>query len=214
MEELQPQCEREIGRTLAVQFSSTAALKKRIEAGESFDVTIITSEALTNLEKQGKTAEASRVALGRSELGIGIRAGAAKPDIHTTEALKTTLRTAKSITFPQDGATRGDIEKMLERLGIATEVKPRIILAPSSGAATQSVAEGKAAMVITLFSEIVPVHGVEILGALPGEFERYVSFEAAANAASQNAEAARALIAFLTGPKAAPTFKAKGVARR
>ena len=186
----------------------------RIEAGESFDVTIITSEALSNLEKQGKIAGDSRVALGRSELGIGIRAGAAKPDIHTTEALKTTLRTAKSITFPQDGATRGDIEKMLERLGIATEVKPRIILAPSSGAATQSVAEGKAAMVITLFSEIVPVHGVEILGALPGEFERYVSFEAAANAATKNGDTAKALIAFLTGPKAAPTFKAKGVARR
>ena len=214
MGELQPACEREIGRPLAVQFSSTAALKKRIEAGEAFDVTIITAEALNDLEKQGRIAGASRVRLGRSELGIGIRAGALKPDIRTTDALKATLRTAKSITFPQDGATRGDIEKMLERLGIATEVKPRIILAPSSGAATESVAEGKAAMVITLFSEIVPVDGVEILGALPGEFARHVSFEAAASTATKNGDAAKALIAFLTGQKTAPMFRAKGVDRR
>ena len=214
MEELQPQCEREIGHPLAVQFSSTAALKKRIEAGEGFDVTIITAEAVGDLERQGKIARTSRAALGRSQLGIGIRAGSAKPDIHSTDALRATLRKAQSITFPQDGATRGDIERMLDRLGIATEVKPRIILAPSSGAATESVAEGKAAMVITLFSEILPVRGVEILGALPGEFEHHVSFEAASNSAPKDAGAAQSLIACLSGAKAAQVFKAKGVERR
>ena len=214
MDELGAQCERETGHALSLAFSSTAALKKRIEAGEPFDVTIITSEAITDLTKQGKIAAGSRVALGRSELGIGIRAGAPKPDIHTADALKQTLRKATSITFPRDGATRGNIEQMFGSLGIATEIQPRIILAPSSGAATASVADGKAALVITLFSEIVPVHGLEILGSLPGEFRHYINFEAAAGARTKNAEAAKAVIAFLTGVKAAPVFKAKGVERR
>src|SRR5207244_6677368 len=108
--------------------------------------------------------------LRSSELGTGIRAVAPKPDIRTAEALKKTLHDAKSITYPQDGASRGYIEQMFERLGIAADVKPKIILAPGSGPATESVADGKAALVITLFSEIAPVHGVEILGPLPGEF--------------------------------------------
>ena len=214
MEEPQPQCERAIGHPLALDFNSTASLKKKIEAGEGFDVAIITSEAIGDLIKQGKLAGGSRADLGRSELGIGIRAGAAKPDIHTPEALKRTLRDAKSITYPQDGASRAYIENMFERLGIAADVKPRIILAQGSGPATESVAAGKAALVITLFSEIVPIHGIEILGPLPGEFRYDIRFAAAASATTKHAEAAKALITLLAGPKAAPTFKAKGLEPR
>jgi molybdate transport system substrate-binding protein len=214
MEELQPQCERAIGHPLALQFNSTASLKKKIEAGERFDVAIITSEAIGDLIKQGKLAGGSRADLGRSELGIGIRAGAAKPDIHTPEALKRTLRDAKSITYPQDGASRAYIEKMFERMGIAADVMPKIILAQGSGPATESVAAGKAAFVITLFSEIVPIHGVEILGPLPGEFRYDIRFAAAASATTENGKAAKALMTFLAGPEAAPTFKAKGLEPR
>jgi molybdate transport system substrate-binding protein len=211
MEELQPQCERAIGHPLALQFNSTLSVKKMIEAGQGFDVTLITTEAIDDLIKQGKLAGDSRVPLARSELGIGIRAGAAKPDIHTPEALKRSLREAKSITYPQDGASRGYIEKMFERLGVAADVKPKIILAKGSGPATESVAEGKAAMVITLFSEIVPIHGVEILGPLPGEYQSDIRFSAAASSTANDAAAAKALIAFLTGPKVAPALKAKGL---
>jgi molybdate transport system substrate-binding protein len=213
MEQLQPQCERAIGHPLAMQFHSTAAVKKQIEAGEQFDVTIITVEAIDDLTKEGKIAGGMRANLARSELGIGIPASAAKPDIHTPEALKQTLRDAKSITYPEDGASRGYIEKMFERMGIAAEVKPRIILAQGSGPATESVAQGKAAMVITLFSEIVPIHGVEILGPLPGEFHYDIRFAAAVSNTTKNAATAQALIAFLAGPKALPILRAEGLER-
>ena len=106
MEAVQPQCEKAVGRPLAIQFSSTASLKKRIELGEAFDVTIITTEAIGDLITQGKLTDASRTDVGRSELGIGIRSGAPKPDIRTPEALKKTLQEAKSITYPQAGASR------------------------------------------------------------------------------------------------------------
>jgi molybdate transport system substrate-binding protein len=214
MEELQPQVEKAIGRSLAIQFGSTASLKKRIETGEAFDVTIITTEAIGDLVAQGKLAGASQTDVGRSELGIGIRAGAPRPDIHTPEALKRTLQAAPSITYPQDGASRGWIETMFEKMGIAADVKPKIILAPGSGPATESVAAGRAAMVITLFSEIVPIRGVEILGPLPGDYKLAIRFAAAANATSPNAGAGTALIAFLAGPAAAPVLKAKGIEPR
>jgi molybdate transport system substrate-binding protein len=211
MEELKPGCEQAVGAPLEIQFSSTAALKKRIEAGEVFDGTLISAEGIADLIKQGKLVGASRVDLGRSALGIGIRAGAPKPDIRTTVALKQALLNAPSITYPRDGATRGFIEKMFERMGIAGQLKPKIILAPSSGAATGSVAAGKAAFVITLFSEIVPVRGVEILGALPGEYQNYVNFTIAANTSSKNAKAISKLAAFLKGQQTASVLKAKGL---
>src|SRR5439155_2008612 len=79
MEALQPQIEKAIGLRLAIEFGSTASLKKRIETGEAFDLTIITTEAIVDLIAHGKLAGASRADVGRSELGIGIRAGAPRP---------------------------------------------------------------------------------------------------------------------------------------
>jgi molybdate transport system substrate-binding protein len=146
-----------------------------------------------------------------SELGIGIRAGATRPAINTPQALTRTLREAQSITYPQDGATRSDIEKMFENLGIAADVKPKIILAPSSGAATESVASGRAALVLTLFSEIVPVGGTEILGPLPAPFQDAVHFQAAVSTAAKNMEIAKVLIGYLTGLQAARLYKTKGL---
>jgi molybdate transport system substrate-binding protein len=100
---------------------------------------------------------------------------------------------------------------MFESLGIAADVKPKIILAPSSGAATESVAAGKATFVLTLFSEIVPVAGTEILGPLPGAFKDAVHFQAAVSKSPRNAESARMAISFLTGPQAASVYKTKGL---
>ena len=157
-------------RAVEIEFNSTAGLKKKIAAGEAFDATIITVEAIDELIVHGILAAASRTEVGRSQLGIGIRSGAPKPDIRTPEALKQSLLAAKSITFPQDGASRGYLEEMFERLGVAAQLKPKIILAPGSGPATESVARGDAAMVLTLFSEIVTISGVEVLGPLPGAY--------------------------------------------
>jgi len=91
-----------------------------------FDATLITTEAVAELIKQGKLAAGSRTELARSELGIGIKAGIPKPDIHTVDALKRALREARVITYPQDGASRSYIDMMFERLGIAADVKPTL----------------------------------------------------------------------------------------
>jgi molybdate transport system substrate-binding protein len=211
LEALQSQAEKAIGRPLSIEFNSTAGLKKKIAAGEAFDATIITVEAIDELIAHGTLVAASRTEVGRSQLGIGIRSGAPKPDIRTPEALKQSLLAAKSITFPQDGASRGYLEEMFERLGVAAQLKPKIILAPGSGPATESVARGDAAMVLTLFSEIVTISGVEVLGPLPGAYRFDIRFAAAASAKSPNEAAAKTLIAFLTSPAAAPVLKAKGI---
>ena len=197
MEELRPQCERVIGHPLALQFNSTAGLKKQIETGDGFDVAMITSEAIDDLIKQGKLGGGSRAALGHVQLGIGIRAGAARPDIHTPEALKRTLLAAKSITYREDGASRPDIEKMFQRLGIAAAMQSRISLVQGSGTATDNVVAGKAQLVITLSSEIASVRGLQLLDQLPQEFRYDIPFEGAVSTSARNPEAAKALIACL-----------------
>jgi molybdate transport system substrate-binding protein len=214
MENLHKTCEASVGHPLDVRYSSTLSLKKSIEGGERFDVTMITTEAIDDLVKQGKLAADSKMSVGRSELGIGIKSGVPKPDIKTVDGLKKALLEVKSITYPQDGASRGYIEKMFERMGIAAQVKSKIILAPGSGPATQSVADGKAGFVITLFSEILPIKGVEILGALPGEFQSDIKFSTAAGVAASDKQAAKAVIACVTGSKATPVLKANGIDRK
>jgi molybdate transport system substrate-binding protein len=214
MESLHMSCEASVGYPLDIRYNSTSSVKKSIEAGESFDVTMITTEAIEDLVKQGKLAGDTKISIGRSELGIGIKSGVPKPDIKTVDGLKKALREVNSVTYPQDGASRGYIEKMFERLGVAAEVKPKIILASGSGPATQSVADGKAGFVITLFSEILPIKGVDILGALPNEFQSDIKFSAATSTAVSDKQAAKALIACVTGTKATAVLKAKGIDRK
>jgi molybdate transport system substrate-binding protein len=211
VEELRPQAERAIGRPLAIEFNSSSALKQKIETGEAFDVAILTSELLDELTKSGKIASGGSAGIARSGIGIGIRAGAPKPDIHSAAALKQTLLKAKSITFAQDGASRAYIVKMLDRFGIAEDVKSKIILEQGSTRAAARVADGSAEIIMTLVSEILPAPGVELLGPLPAEVQNYVSMSAGVGAKARNADAAKALIKFLSGPSVAPTLKAKGM---
>jgi molybdate transport system substrate-binding protein len=214
IEELRPQCERTIGHPLAIQYGSTTDLAKRIDAGESFDLTVLTTEAIDRLIKSGKLSGSSRAAIARCGVGVGIRAGAPKPNIATPEAMKAALLQAKAIAYAEDGASRVFVEKMEQTLGIAGQMKAKTMLTHGSGAADATVAEGKADIVLTLGSEILGVHGVELVGPLPAAVQGYINFAAAADAKGQNAEAAKAVIQFLKSPAAAPIYQAKGMEAR
>src|SRR5262249_47595743 len=155
-------------------------------------------------------AAVGRTDLGRSGIGVGIRAGAARPDIHSAETLKETLLKAKSLTWAQDGASRTYIDRMLTRFGIADEINRKTILEQGSTRATADVADGKAEIVITLVSEIVPVRGIELLGPLPAELQNYVTMTAGIGSRAINPVAAKALIHFLAGPAATAVYKSKG----
>jgi molybdate transport system substrate-binding protein len=210
-EDLQSQSERAIGHPLVVEYNSTAALKQKIDAGTNFDAAILTSEAIDKLVKEAKAAPGTSADFARCGIGVAVRAGSAKPDIRTPAALKQTLREAASITYAGDGASRTYIDKMLEHLGVAEATKPKTTLTQGSGPAMERVAAGQATIVMTLMSELLPVHGIDIVGPLPAELQSYVRFGAAAGAKASQPEGARALIAFLGSPAAASVYKAKGM---
>jgi molybdate transport system substrate-binding protein len=206
-----PQCEQAVGHPLAVEFGTTATIKPRIEGGEAFDFTVLTSEAIDALIKEGKVSADSRANIARVGIGIGIRGGAPKPDVSTPEALKKSLLNAKSITYAAAGASRPPTDKMLAAMGIADALKSKTLLLAGAEETSAAVRDGKAEILITLISEILSAKGLELAGPLPKEYQSYISFAAGVSPKAKNSEAAKAAVKFLTGPKAAAAYKAKGM---
>src|SRR5271155_1841267 len=124
------------GHKLAVIWGTAPMLVKRIEDGETADVLILSRAGIDTLLKQGKIAPGSDVTLASSGVGIAVKAGAPKPDISTPEALKATLLKARSIAYsePSAGGASGIyFAKLLERMGIAAEMKPKTKFPPAGG---------------------------------------------------------------------------------
>jgi molybdate transport system substrate-binding protein len=211
VEELTPQIERATGRKLAAQFNSSKNLRDKIQGGEPFDAAILTSDVLDDLIKQGKIAATTRADISRTGMGIGVRAGAPKPDISTPEALKRALLNAKSISFNPTGASAAPTFNIFSRLGITDAVKPKLVLDAEAGRPQMSVAAGKVELVISLIPEIKFFPGVDLVGPMPGELQSYINFAGALAANAHDAEGAKALLKFITSPAVVPTLKAKGM---
>jgi molybdate transport system substrate-binding protein len=214
VEELTPQIEHSIGRKLAAQFNSSKNLRDKIQAGEPFDAAILTSDVLDDLIKQGKIAAGGHAEISRTGMGIGVRAGAPKPDISTPEALKRTLLNAKSISFNPTGASAAHTYDMLARLGITEAIKPKLMLDAEAGRPQMNVAGGKAELVISLIPEIRFFPGVDLVGPVTSEFQSYVNFAGGIATNAHDKDAAKALIQFITGPGVVPVLKAKGMEPR
>src|SRR5712691_6259628 len=210
LEELGPQFEKATEHKLAFTLGTAVGLKGDIEKGATFDVAILTASAIDDLIKQGKVV-AARTDLARSGAGMAVRKGAPKPDISTTEAFKRTLINAKSIAYVEQGGTGIYLKGLLDRLGIAEELKAKTKLLPSTNPAALAVANGEAEIGMTQISEILPYAGAELVGPFPAEIQLRTSFATAVGTNAKEPEPAKALIKFLTAPAAAPVFKAKGL---
>ena len=211
LEALKPEAEKAAGHPLLIQYGSSASLKRTITAGEGFDLAILTTEATADLTKAGKIASGTAADVAHTGIGFGIRAGAPKLDISTPEAVKQALLKAKSISIVKEGASRATIDRMFELLGIAAAVASKTEMTNGTETSGEDVASGKAEIEIVPLSEVPLVHGVEILGPLPGDLQNYLHFQASVGASAKDAAGAKKVIQFLTSPAAAPVLKAKGM---
>ncbi len=210
MVELGPQFEKATGHKLIVTYGSTGPLKEQIDKGAAFDLTILGPAAIDDLIKQGKAAAATRVEVARSGMGVAIRKGAPKPDLGSTDAFKRALLNAKSIAYSDTGLTGTYIKGLVQRLGIADELKSKVV----NGRGAETVGQGKAELGITQISEILPVAGAELAGPLPPELQSYTVFPAAVATAAQQTDAAKDLLKFLGSPEAAKVIRSHGLEPR
>ena len=210
---LVPEYEKASGNRVVVANDTVGALAKRIAAGETFDVVVMTPAAVDELAAIGNVIPGSRTDLARVGVGVMVKAGAPKPDVSTVDAFKKAVLAAKSVSYidPASGGSSGIyVAKLLERLGIADQVKPKEKL-KKGGYVADYISSGEAELGIHQISEIVPVLGVTLIGPLPKDVQNYTVYSAGIGAATKHADAARALIAILSGPSAQALFKSKGM---
>ena len=208
--ELVAQFERASGHKVAIQFHVNAEVKRKIDGGEAFDAVVGNPEVIDELIREGKVSAASRASIGRAGVGVAVREGAAKPDIASVEGFRKTLLAAKSVAFPGEGASGRYFVSLLDRLGIAGEMKPKLRPMPASDA-VEIVARGEAEMVVVVMPRMSGVPGIDIAGPLPAELQTHIGFAAGVSASAKEPAAAQALVRFLASPEAAPVLRAKGI---
>ena len=213
VEELIPRFEQTSGDKVVLQFEPSTQLRKRIDAGEPFDLVIMTTALVDDEIKAGKLSNDGRTFIARSGLGVSIRAGAKKPNIATVDNFKRALLDADSITFAQQGASAQPFEVLVAKLGITSQLRPKYNLRNTAAEVGDAVATGIVTLGIAPVSEILPVRGVDLVGPFPKEVQSYVEMTGAASASAKQKDEAKKLLAFLVAPANLPVFTAKGMQR-
>ena len=203
------QFERETGHKIVVTYGLAAVLKQNFLDGTAADVLLLTGPIVEDLVKQGKVVAGSKVDVARSGVGIGIKAGAPRPDNSTAEALKNTVLAAKSVGYSKEGASGVAFARALERLGIAEQVRAKY--KDTGTKAGEMVVAGDIELGAAQIPELMAVPGVDVVGPLPAELQTVTVFSLGLATEAKAADAARAFIQFLAGPAAAPVYKAKGL---
>jgi molybdate transport system substrate-binding protein len=208
--ELAEQFERASGHTVRVVFAVNPEVKRRIDAGEAFDVAVLNPPVLDALIKEGRVVRETRSVIGRAGIGAAVREGAPKPDISTVAAFKRTLLSMSSVAYPGEGASGKYFVSVVQRLGIADEMKPKMRPMPAEYN-VEVVASGEVDMVVVVASRIAGVKGVQFVGTIPQELQTWIGFAGGAGTRARNAQAARDLLRFMTAPAAAAVLREAGV---
>jgi molybdate transport system substrate-binding protein len=210
IKELGPQFERSTGHTLVSKITPGPVVKRDIDAGEPFDLAISITPVIDDLIKEGKIVASTRSDVAYSGIGVGMRRGAPKPDISSVEAFKRALLGAKSVAYAAQGASGIYFKNLLERLGIADQMQPKLKPMPPDqyGAAVSS---GEVEMIVVTTSIILATGPAELVGPVPAELQFYNSFAAGVATHSNQPEIAGDLIKFVRSPAAAAVLRANGM---
>jgi molybdate transport system substrate-binding protein len=217
LSQLLPDFQKSSGDTATIEYGPAGAIAGRIQKGDAADVVILSRSQLQKLESNGKVVQGSLVNIAGIALGLAVRKGAPKPDISNVEAFKRTLLSARSIGYrdPTTGSTSGIYTaSLLERLGIAQDLRPKLNLDRSEGDVPENVflgvAKGEIEMQIGQITEIVISPGVDLAGPLPGEIQDTTLMAAGIITTSKAPDAAKALVSFISSASAAAVLKASG----
>jgi molybdate transport system substrate-binding protein len=208
--ELLPEFEKATGNTVKIGYTGTLDAKKRIAAGEHFDVLVMASPDIDGFIASGTLVPGSRIDVAKSGIGVGVKAGAPKPDISTSEAFKKALLAAKSIGY-STGPSGVYVLSLFERLGIANELKPKLKQTPTGVFVGTITASGEAEIGIQQVSEMAQFPGVDYVGPLPADIQKMTVFSSGIAANAKDTAAAKALVKFITAPEAGAAYKKRGM---
>ncbi len=214
LHDLLPEFERQTGIKVITSSGSSQGngpqtIGAQLRTGAQVDMVIMAREGLDVLVDEGRVVDGSAVDLAKTPIGVGMRAGASKPDLGTVDAFKQALLAAKVIAVPSSTTGIYLTGELLPRLGVAEAITVKSTARGS--AAVGMVASGEAVFSMQPVSEILHVPGVELAGLIPGEVQYISVFSAGIVRGSQQRDACERLIAFLTSGDAAAAIKNTGM---
>jgi molybdate transport system substrate-binding protein len=208
------QFEARTGHRIQATYNAVFALKTSLLAGEPADAVVLSAALIDELTAAGWLAEGSRADLGKVGTGVAVKAGTQLPDVSNAHVLRENIRAARRLYCPDpQHATAGKVVMgLLEKLGIAAELKPRLSLHPNGYAAMAAMAasDGVLQMGITQVTEILANPGVRLVGTLPGELQTLTTYSAGVVARAAEPELGREFVRQLTGFTAQPLLLAAG----
>jgi len=202
------------GHKLDFTVDTTGALQKRLRDGEKADIILVSAPGMDALEKEHLVVPGSRVELANATIGVSVRAGASLPDISSPEAFKKAMLAARSISYvdPKSGGTSGGyLDGLFQRMGIADEVKKKVVFGYQGSQVADAVASGRAELGLTFISEMLPNKGVKIAGPLPAAIQSATNYAVAIPVGSPNPEAARSFVQAMTTPEAKAAISKAGL---
>ena len=210
MSELAARFEQASGHRLVLRFGTTPELVRLATTGGPFDLGVTPRDVFKDAAAQARFVPGPTADIARVGLGVAVRAGAARPDIGTPEALKRTLLNAQSIATIPASAGGAATLRAFDLLGISEAVKAKTRAQTGPAQLVEAVAKGEAELGVFL-QNVLTAPGLDVVGPFPAELQQEVVFTAAPAANAREPDAARAFIAYLTTPDAKAVFKAKGM---
>jgi molybdate transport system substrate-binding protein len=210
LKELGAQFESASGHKIIFRFGTTPELIKLATSGDAFDLAVVPREVFKDAAAQSQLMPGPTTDIARVGLGVAIRSGAPKPDISSPEALKQTLLTAQSVATIPASAAGAQVLRLFERLGISEAMKAKTKAQPGPAQVVQAVANGEAELGVFL-ANVLTAPGLDLLGPFPAELQQEVIFTAGIAAKTNQVDAAKTFITYLTTPAAIALIKAKGM---
>lgn len=204
---------KQTGTDVKVRFATAPAIRKQMGEGAKADIVIAPPALVDELAKAGRIDGATATPIGKVGAGVASRPGGPTPDIRNADSLKKAVVAASSIVF-NTASTGLYIEKMLEKLGIAEQVKAKSKRPPTGAEVMELLLKGTGEEFgfgpmteILLYKD----KGLRLIGPLPAELQNYTSYTATAHAAPSNAKSAADFLHFLARPATRKIFAERGV---
>jgi molybdate transport system substrate-binding protein len=206
--------ERASGHRLIISYGTMGAINQRILDGETADLTIGSTASMAGLVQKGKISSESSLTIAKVGVGVVVPAGTPKPRMGSIEDFKRALLAAKTVVYadPAGGGAAGiHVGRVIEKLGISEQVKPKTKFGAGGDVTEVTLAQGEGTLGVTQISEIVDKPGAEFVGPLPDELQNYTGITAGSPTGAKQPEAVAAFMAFLKSPTTAAAMKAKGM---
>ena len=208
-----PAFERETGHRLVVDGDTAGALARRVQAGDAFDVVIVTRAGIDQLAQAGKVATDSAVPLSRIGIGVAVKSGAPLPDVSTLAGFRKALLDARAIAHidPNAGGSSGIyLVGLFAKMCIADEVARKAVLVPG-GLVAQRLVSGEVDLALQQMSELLVVPGATVVGPIPAEVQNDTVYVGGVSSASRQPAAAKAFLASMVGPAARAQWAERGM---